>query len=207
MTMNRRISGYLGIAALVIAVPWVSGCDALFATPEDNPPRAVLRTPPEPDLSSPAGIPAQYDPIDQSQSRLLALVESRTWPRRNDPFALLPEERRFDEQQRTARIVQDSGGFRNYFDWQDPTQLPGQDEPTQVVPLPSWRLSGIIQSEDGIRAILITSPGQAAIDIRPGSFVPPHWTVVSIDLEKAVLRRPRNLVPNELVVPLRPNFQ
>jgi hypothetical protein len=205
--MKRRIFCYLTIAALAVAVPFVSGCDVLFATPDDNPPRAVLRTPPPPDLSSPAGIPALYDPIDQSQSRLLALVESRTWPRRSDPFALMPAERTFNEQQRTARIVQDSGGFRNFFDWQDPTQLPGGEDPVQVVPLPIWRLAGIIQSEDGIRAILITGPGQPAIDIRPGSFVPPHWTVVSIDLEKAVLRRPSNLVPNELVVPLRPDFQ
>jgi hypothetical protein len=72
-------------------------------------------------------------------------------------------------------------------------------------PPAGWRLAGVMTG-NGISAIM-TNGTFPALDIRPGSQIPgTEWYVVSIDAEKAVLRRTNNKRPREWVVRLQGAF-
>lgn len=115
---------------------------------------------------------------------------------RNDPFALLAEEAAFERTQSSERILSQSGGFR--FDYEEPVR---NDVVEVQEPQPYRRLAGVIVGES-VLALIDMGDGRLEI-IRPGQRIPnSEWTVVSIDEEKAVLRRPGNRLPRQIIVRL-----
>src|SRR5262249_11073777 len=136
--------------------------------------------------------------------KLVADMKTRTtgdhgqsFAQRNDPFALMPEERRFESSQATERVLGESGSWR--FDYEPPEV---KDETPVTEPQPYRRLPGVIVGES-VLALIDMGDGRPLEIIRPGQRIPnSEWTVVSIDEEKAILRRPGNKLPKEIVVRL-----
>ncbi len=125
------------------------------------------------------------------------LVASRYGGPRSDPFALKPGERTFETSQDSARLLGEMGSWVVMYT-PEPEKAP--DAGLIQDPQPYRRLSGIIVG-DSIYALLETG-GQVEI-IRPGMRVPnTEWTVVSIDEEKAILRRSGNKIPRQITVRL-----
>jgi len=128
---------------------------------------------------------------------LMTVAQGRSFGTRNDPFALLAAEAAFNQAQLAERVLADFGGFS--IEFQEP-EIVEEDEPV-FQPRPAWRLAGVVIS-DGIVALLDTGGGQV-IEIRPGQRVgQTEWVCVSIDAERAVLRRPGNQLPREIIVNL-----
>lgn len=116
---------------------------------------------------------------------------------RNDPFALLGEERAFEVSQSSERFLSESGGFR--FDYEAPTPPADNDI---LEPQPYRRLAGVIVGES-VLALIDMGDGRNLEIIRPGQRIPnSEWTVVSIDEEKAILKRSGNRLPRQIVVRL-----
>lgn len=126
------------------------------------------------------------------------IAKTKTFGHRVDAFGLLAVERQFENSQMAARLLSESGGFRTDFE-------PPSDEseaPPVVEPLPAWRLAGVVIG-DGVAALLDMGGGKV-IDIRPGMKIPDtDWVVVSIDPERAVLRREGKALPKYFTVPLQ----
>jgi hypothetical protein len=124
---------------------------------------------------------------------------------RNDPFALLAEERAFHINQSSERVLSEAGGFS--FDYEEPP--PAVDVEVQE-PQPYRRLAGVIVGES-VLGLIDMGDGRPLEIIRPGQRIPnSEWTVVSIDEEKAILRRSGNRLPRQIVVrlespPFNPN--
>jgi hypothetical protein len=145
------------------------------------------------------GIPvaavADPDKIFKAEGQLVA---SRYGAARRDPFALKAPERSYEVEQNSARLLNDMGS------WSVMYTPPAEKPPAAGLiqdPQPYRRLSGIIVG-DSINAILDSGDGSPVI-IRPGMRVPnTEWTVVSIDEEKAILRRTGNKVPRQITVRL-----
>lgn len=115
---------------------------------------------------------------------------------RNDPFALLAEERSFESRQASERVFSESGSWR--FDYEAP---PPVNDVEVLEPQPYRRLAGVIVGES-VLALIDMGDGRLEI-IRPGQRIPnSEWTVVSIDEDKAVLRRSGNRLPRQIVVRL-----
>lgn len=128
---------------------------------------------------------------------IMTVAQGRSFGTRRDPFALLAVEAAFNQAQMAERILADFGGFSVEF--QEPEIV--EDEEPVFQPRPAWRLAGVVIS-DGIVALLDTGGGQV-IEIRPGQRVgQTEWVCVSIDSERAVLRRPGNQLPREIIVNL-----
>lgn len=136
-------------------------------------------------------LPGRGDP-----SLIPALVASRTFSSRSDPFALLPQERSFNASQR-AELFQQSAGWSTMFE--EPVEVVSQDDTPE--PQPYRRLAGILVG-DTVSAILIMENGAAHI-VKPGTRIPNSpWRVVSIDEEHAVLRRAGTQKPTQIIVRL-----
>jgi len=115
---------------------------------------------------------------------------------RNDPFALLAEEKAFDTSQSSERVLADTGWRFDYEEPEDKNQEPVQEEQ------PYRRLAGVIVGES-VLALIDMGDGRPLEIIRPGQRIPnSEWTVVSIDEEKAILRRSGNKLPKQIVVRL-----
>lgn len=200
--MNSTSFRTLGLAALAVSLV---GCNITGATkpPDPFPTAAVSSTPAsgkapfEP--SSDAGTPVT---AAADAKRLTTLVATRDKAgafgmARSDPFALTTQERYFETQQATERIFSGPSGFGVFV-----TPKPDTDE--QVVapePQPYRRLSGIVVG-DSVLAIL-EEQGKEPVIVTPGMKIPnTPWTVVSIDQDKAVLRRSGNVKPTQIVVRL-----
>ncbi len=114
---------------------------------------------------------------------------------RTDPFALRPSERAYDASQLTEKLTGE-------FAWG--TEFPEEKEPEvdeRPEPQPYRRLAGVIIGES-ISAIIIMENGRAE-HIRPGMQIPnSEWTVVSIDEDKAILRRGGAKKPHQIIVNL-----
>lgn len=116
---------------------------------------------------------------------------------RNNPFALSSDEIAFDKSQFAERIVIEGGNFGELYDLPE-SKLPG--EGIVVEQQPYRRLSGILIG-DSVLAILEEN-GKSTI-IRPGMLIPDtDWRVVSIDRDKAILRREGDRLPKEVEVRL-----
>jgi len=116
---------------------------------------------------------------------------------RNDPFALLPEERGFERSQASERLLAESGDWR--FDYTPPEDKSGN---IVVEPQPYRSLAGVIVG-DSVLALIDMGDGRPLEIIRPGQRIPnSEWTVVSIDEDKAILRRSGNKLPKQIVVRL-----
>ena len=116
---------------------------------------------------------------------------------RPDPFALTDAEKKYDAAQSTERILASSGGWR--FDYVEP-----EDKEASAVfePQPQRRLMGVIVG-DAVYAVIDMGDGRGQI-IYPGFKIPnSEWYVVSIDEDKAILRRDSVNQPKEVTVKLQ----
>jgi hypothetical protein len=116
---------------------------------------------------------------------------------RPDPFALMPDEAAFERSQLAAYLSTTSGSFPMFYEG-----APAEEAPPEVEPQPYRRLAGILIG-DSVTALIDMGTGQL-IEIHPGMIIPgTDWMVVSIDSEKAVLRRVGSTrLPNEVIVRL-----
>lgn len=181
------LAGCLALGSLAgCSVPEIGAAAPAAPTVTPEPPRAVAGLAP---VSAESGGP--LDVKNVAASRNFAV-------RGADPFALLPAEQAYENQQQAERFLLGQGGWSNL--WEEPEDL---FEPAPItVPLPNWRLAGIIIG-DGVAALLDMGNGQV-VDIRPGSRVPgTDWVVVSINTERALLRRTGPFLPKEFEVGLK----
>lgn len=182
----------LGVASLVVA-----GCGPSSETktyPEQAPPAAVRDVKKGLVSNVDAGVPL---PASVDSAKWTALAKSHVFAARPDPFALTTEEQKFDRSQFANRLF-DTQRFGQEFD-----AIPEETKPEIAPePQPYRRLAGIIVG-DSILAIIEMGNGQPAQVVRPGQIIPgTEWRVVSIDPEKAVLRRGGDKIPHEVVVHL-----
>lgn len=185
----------LGLALMIVGFGLV-GCQ------ESLPPLTTPTVTLPPNSFDP-NVDAGWKGVRQGDATLVANLKTRTTGNhgqsflpRNDPFALLAEERAFDIRQSSERFLNEAGGFS--FDYEEPA--PTVDVEIQE-PQPYRRLAGIIVGES-VLALIDMGDGRLEI-IRPGQRVPnSEWTVVSIDEDKAILRRTGNRLPRQIVVRL-----
>lgn len=179
-----------GSVALVAAV--MVGCSPPAAPADDVTP---LPTPLKVDVSSDIGIGAPQA-ADTGAIRMVAM-RTVTGKPRSDPFALKPAERQYDVDQSTQRLFSTNGDFEPSFTPAAELERP----PAVVEPQPYRRLAGVVVG-DSVLAIIDMGNGAVEL-IRPGQKIPnSEWTVVSIDQDKAVLRRGGPTLPHEITVRL-----
>lgn len=132
------------------------------------------------------------------RARWNAMVNATGYKPRPDPFALSPVEQGFENRQEAERLASQIGYFPNVF-----VDLPPPSETGQAPePQPRRRLAGVLIG-DSVLAIIEMGNGRPPEIVRPGQQVPgTEWTVVSIDEDKAVLRRGGTRLPHEVVVHL-----
>ncbi len=125
------------------------------------------------------------------------IAASARFGHRGNPFALSAEEKAFDVSQASYRLSIEGGEFGSLFE--PPVDTLPNAEP--VEPQPYRRLSGILIG-DSVLAIL--EEGNQSTIVRPGQLIPnTNWRVVSIDQNKAVLRREGSTrLPREVEVRL-----
>ena len=133
------------------------------------------------------------------------ILSTARFSHRGNPFALNADEKAFDVAQASERIVIEGGSFGLLYE--PPVDTLPNAEP--VEPQPYRRLSGILVG-DSVLAIL--EEGGSSVIVRPGQLIPnTNWRVISIDLNKAVLRREGSTrLPREVEVKLEiglPSFQ
>lgn len=184
----------LKFSSLALAVAFVTGCSA----PEPAP------TPPAPSVAplpvhvdSNAGIGAtQSEDAKTLISAELAAVKRAGSPRK-DPFAMKPYEKQYDTEQNALRLVSTYGPFDPVF---TPPVEPDRTPPV-IEDQPYRRLAGVVVG-DSVLAIIDMGNGTTEL-IRPGQQIPnSEWKVVSIDQDKAVLRRGGKTLPHEITVRL-----
>ena len=183
----RRARPYLFCA---LALVLLAGCQE--NEQPFGPVTATPAQPPELNLSADRGVPVPASaPVDP---RLIAAnVGSR-----QDPWALTPVEWSFEQSQRSELFLDEAGGFR--LDVEIEADVETEEARPVIEPVPQWRLAGVIIGQ-GVIGLLDT--GRETYEIRPGMTVPgTEWYVVSIDQEKAVLRRDGNKLPREFAVGL-----
>lgn len=140
-----------------------------------------------------AGIAVPAPTPDPAKMKDLVAMKSRM--PRTDPFALLAVEKKYDNAQLAERLVADSGWRFDYV----PPEPVITVEPEE--PQPYRRLSGVLVG-DTIMALLVMEDGHYEL-IRPGMKIPnTEWRVISIDEEKALLKRDGNRRPKQIVVRL-----
>lgn len=178
-----------GLAAIALAGCADNSTSALGAMPTGR----VLGVD-DPQIEAEAGSPIVG--MEAVAGDVKAVADSMYFGMRSNPFALLVAEDAFNREQIGEWIISDMGGWSVYF---EEPELPPIEEEIPTEPIPTWRLSGVLIG-DGVTAIL--DMGNQTIQIRPGMTIPgTNWTVVSIDEERAVLRRPGG-EPNTMTVPL-----
>ena len=190
-------SGYRPASGLVfglLAVLASVGCetnspDRLTAVAAVDPPAPRL------DLRADAGVPV--NPTTPAIPRN-TLAGEREFGSRDDPFSLMGVEQEYENAQRTEFFLGQAGGFGPLIGGASLAEV----EVREIIePVPLWRLSGVIIG-NGVLALLDT--GDVVHEVRPGSKVPnTEWTVVSIDSDRAVLRREGNKLPREFAVNLQ----
>ncbi len=191
---DRNPLGKLGIGAILAGMA-LAGCG-------DDAELTQLKQPPSTEPSSlgafqyktPVGVPVQAS----TDGKLITDLTARVQPTRRDPMALLPSEVKFDASQRGEFVLQNSGGHSTMF---EPEAEIDESALDIIEPQPYRRLAGVLVA-DTVSAIIIMENGEAHL-IRPGTMIPNSpWRVVSIDEEKAVLRRAGNRKPTQIIVRL-----
>lgn len=195
-----NMKSWISCLVAVLGASLLTGCATTANISEVPPAPTVASKPPELNFGSMPGLatPTVTDPTAAFMTQAKVVVD-HTAPPRKDPFALTASEHTFDVNQGTARITSEMGSFPLIY------EVPPEVNPQDLTPIyetqPYRRLSGIIVG-DSVYAILEDGSGEPEI-IRPGMRIPnTEWTVVSIDLEKAVLRRNGNVLPHTVVVRL-----
>jgi len=143
-----------------------------------------------------AGIPVTQS-ADPSKVEALKNRYAGLQRRRPDTaFDLRSFERIFDDQQAAERLLTVSGGFGTFYE--EPVEV---TTPPITEPQPYRRLSGIVVG-DSVVAILEFGDGRTII-VRPGQQIEgTPWRVVSINEQRAILRRSGNVLPREITVRL-----
>jgi hypothetical protein len=193
MTWKQSIG--LALAAVMgVGLAGCAGDEAAISAPAAKPiPKNIEESP---QLSAEAGVPLP-EVSDPGFTETRALVDSRTFATRGDAFALMGPEAQFDRDQRSERIVLQTGGFS--VEWEPPEEKPDPEERRE--PQPYRRLAGILLG-DAVMALIEWEDGRT-YQVRPGQAVAgSEWVVFTIDSEKAILRRKGDVLPREVVVPL-----
>jgi len=142
------------------------------------------------------GVPIEASTDAAAFPRLVATRGSVGGPARSDPFALTSAEQKYDTSQMAERLSGQEG-FSTMF---TPPSASAETPPVYE-PQPYRRLAGVVVG-DSVVAIIEMGNGSTEI-IRPGMMIPnSEWKVVSIDEDKAVLRRSGNTLPKEIIVRL-----
>jgi hypothetical protein len=127
------------------------------------------------------------------------LSASKAYVARPDPFALLSVERSYETKQLAERVFSESGTFSVMI-----TPPPERTAEESIVfeDQPYRRLAGVLVG-DSVMAIIEMGDGQPPVIVRPGQMIPnSEWRVISIDEDKAVLRRAGRKMPREVTVRL-----
>jgi len=161
--------------------------------------------------TAPAPRPVEFDPkvdagvpvtasTDASEATKLAAVASAQYGKYSTvgaAFKLKPSEIAYDDAQNAERLF-GSFGFSTEYEEQEVVPPVARYEPA-----PFQRLSGIVVGVSVI-ALLEMTDGTTQL-IRPGLQIPTtDWVVISIDEEKAVLRRQtkENVIPRTVIIRL-----
>lgn len=182
----KKLASYVLISVFGLAVV---GCGGETPEPVASGPLPVPKIDFKP--NAPAGIPISVG----GPESLAGLIALKSPVSRTDPFALLPAEGKFETAQLAESVVENAGGFS--FIYEAP---PVVDTTPVMEPQPYRRLAGILVA-DSVTALIDMGDGQPMQIVRPGQTIG-EWTVVSIDEDKAVLRRSGNKLPREIVVRL-----
>lgn len=186
MTKKPYLLGMLAIGTVM------AGCQ-----PPEEPVATSSPVPSKPveiKFTSLAGVP---EAAPTTAADVKALTALKSFTKRPDPFALKSNERQFDRDQEALRVFGETGFTVQY-------QEPEEEAPKQEdipEPQPYRRLAGVVVG-DSILALIDMGNGQLEV-IRPGQQIPnSEWRVISIDSEKAVLRRNGNRTPRQIIVRL-----
>lgn len=192
--MNKQHKGWISLCALALVAIGCAPPSEVKEYPAVNPPAAVRDIKKGLASNVDAGVPL---PASVDAKKWDAMSKSYVVTSRPDPFQLTSEEQKFDKAQFAAKLF-DSQRFGSEYD-----AIPEDVKPDlSPEPQPYRRLAGIIVG-DSILAIIEMGNGQPAQVVRPGEQIPgSEWRVVSVDPEKAVLRREGNKIPKEVVVHL-----
>jgi len=180
------------VAGLVLLA--AGGCkdvvgDAPAPEPEKFPPIQDIA------VGHPPGLKVDAAPVTE----VATLVNSVKPASRPDPFALFTPEREYDVKAHNELVFSQTGQFF-------PAVFVPKPIPVTVdvvEPQPFRRLAGVLVG-DSVMAIIDMGDNSPMQLIRPGMQIPNSpWKVISIDEEKAVLRRSGNVRPKEIVVRLQ----
>lgn len=156
-----------------------------------------MQTPPAKRAFNVNDIPAGMPVAMADNKALRTAIQTTAVSPRPDPFALREIEIGYELKQEGFRVFSQTGGFfPSMF-----TPIPERIEVERIEPQPYRRLAGVLVG-DSILAIIDMGGGNMQI-VRPGQQIPNSpWRVVSIDEEKALLRRSGNVLPKEVIVRL-----
>lgn len=168
----------------------------------DVPPPQAFK-PPKQQIPVPVAVAGLPQPqADPSIIRTVDVASYKVTPR-PDPFALRSFEEQYETKENNERVFATTGSFFG------PVFIPKPEsvQIEKIEPQPFRRLAGVLVG-DSVMAIIDMGDGNPMQVIRPGMQIPNSpWRVVSIDAEKAVLRRSGFVKPNEVVVRLQsPQF-
>jgi hypothetical protein len=172
------------IAFGLLSAAALTGCQSNQPfTPPASPQAAAVDFKPNVD----AGVPPAT-----SAASIMTLAANKRFGNRPDPFSLLGLEKAWEEKMSAERLASEGGFFAPQYEPKEDEVVVEPEEPQ-----PYRRLAGVLVGET-VSAIIIMEDGRAEL-IRPGMMIPnSEWRVVSIDEEKAVLRRatkrPRTIV-------------
>lgn len=194
-----KLIPYMALAAAALMVVGCAGDDSAQFT-STVPAAAAGPTPDR--LNADAGVPV-VTTLDPTFEQAKAEAKAKFVGRRSNPWALLGAEAIFDREQTRERIVADTGGsFGAVYELPDDKPV---EETIVIEPQPYRRLSGIMLG-NGVAALIEMEDGRV-YEIWPGVQIPgTEWVVISIDAERAVLRRAGSRLPKEVIVPLGPRL-
>jgi hypothetical protein len=197
LDLSKKMYGKWMIAAFAAVV--ASGCQ--IGVPDED--LGTSTTVPPPPVLDPAALLPDVEAGSELTGKpgpaaTVALATSMPFVKRSDPFALLRQENAYEASQRAERFVQE-GGFLTM--WTPPAPPPSVAPTENVEPQPYRRLSGILIG-DSVMAIVEMEDGKTYI-IRPGTRIPDtEWRVISVDGDKAILKRAGNRRPTQITVRL-----
>lgn len=188
----RNALDLLRVSGILAAAGALAGCAGSGDT------GATMTPPPPPSKAGPVVIKAQAGmPIAAGDpTKFAQQIFNTPVPVRADPFSLMASEQAFEHQQLAQNLASQTSWPLFY---KPPAVVVSQPV---VEPQPARRLAGIFIG-DSITALIDMGDGKL-IEIHPGQRIDKtEWMVVSIDSEKAVLRRVGSKkLPSEVIVRL-----